>query len=251
MYSTFQQYGKTALVRDEWRLELAGALLEGEGCEPAGMTGRSQVHRLAFSGGTGIIRQCRRGGFIRHFVKDSYLLENRPLHELRIHVHLYEQGFAVPEPLGILWERRGLWFRGAIATREVNAENLLDYLGGAPPQAHRVLERAGRLIREMHELGVYHADLQVRNILVAPEHPYIIDLDKATLKPRVSSIARLRNLLRLRRSFNKNFLPLRYFEPLCRGYGIDSLPRPLTRITDEGGIFARARDLRPGNDADE
>ena len=238
-YSSFSQYGKTALVRDEWRLELAAGFLEGKGCTLSGKAGRGEVLRLTFSGGKAILRRCRRGGLIRHVLCDTYLFSNRPLREFVVHNYLYENGFAVPEPMGVCWERRGFGFRGAIATREVDqAENLLEYLEHAPDEPDFTLERTGRLIREMHDLGVFHADLQVRNILVAPAHPYIIDFDRARRRRRLSKMARARNLLRLRRSFSKNFLPLRLFAPIARGYGMDSLPRLLDHFYHTKGVLS-------------
>ncbi len=179
--------------------------------------------RFDFSGGSAVIRPCRRGGAIRHIVQDAYLLSNRPLRELRVHAYLYERGVAVPEPLGVCWERRGLWFRGCVATREVDAVDLLEYLTEPPADCAQILEQAGRLVREMHDQGVYHADLQIRNILVSPEHAYIIDLDKARRSTRVSPSKRERNLSRLRRSFVKNSLSLEFFQAICRGYGVDGI----------------------------
>ncbi|MBN2311981.1 MAG: hypothetical protein JXR94_23590 [Candidatus Hydrogenedentes bacterium] len=246
-YSKFSENRKTALVRDEWRLELAAALLDGTGCAPAGKTGRGEVARFEFTGGTGIVRKCRRGGIIRHFIKDAYLFSNRPLRELMVHEYLYEQGFAVPEPLGVAWERRGLVFRGSIATREVEGVNLLDYLGGAPESPEFTLERTGKLIREMHDLGVVHADLQVRNILIGPVHPYIIDFDKAQRRTTVSHTQRVRNLLRLRRSFDKNFIPLRFFTLICHGYGLDSVPWLLDFLYDTKGVVSDAVAGRAGS----
>ena len=60
----------------------------------------------------------------------------------------------------------------------------------------------------MHEIGVEHADLNLRNILVVHETPvpevYIIDFDKARLYPGQVPAARARrNLGRLLRSVNK------------------------------------------------
>lgn len=229
-YSSISEGPKTALVRSQWCLELAPALFHGEGCTPYEKQGRGAMLRFDFSGGSAVIRPCRRGGAIRHIFRDAYLLSNRPLRELRVHAYLYEQGVAVPEPLGVCWERRGLLFRGCVATREVHAVDLLEYLTGPPGNHQYTLGRAGRLIREMHDRGVYHADLQIRNILVAAEHLYIIDLDKARCSAKVSRFQRARNLLRLRRSFLKNFVPLAFFHVVCQGYGVDRLPRFVERL---------------------
>lgn len=244
-------YGrKTALVRADWRDELAWAMLINEGCAPAGKSGRGEVLRFEFSAGTALIRPCRRGGIAQRFIKDAYLITNRPLRELKVHMYLYEQGFAAPEPFGVCWERAGILFRGAIATREVeDAQNLLEYLSGAPIGPEYTIERAGRIIREMHDLGVFHADLQVRNILIAPAHPFIIDFDKAKRLRHVSHLQRTRNLLRLRRSFDKNYIPRRLFDPILKGYGIKGLPSLMEMVYDTKGALSDA--LAKRGDSDE
>jgi 3-deoxy-D-manno-octulosonic acid kinase len=196
--------------------------------------------RFDFSGGTAVIRPCRRGGFIRRMVEDRYFLSNRPLHELRVHTYLHEQGVAVPEPLGVCYERRGVWFRGCMATREVHATDLLEYLVASPADPEQSLHEVGKLVCEMHDQGVYHADLQIRNILVGAEHAYIIDFDKARRSTKVSRFQRARNLLRLRRSFTKNALPLTLFDIVCRGYGIERLPRSLERLYQAKGAVSDA-----------
>jgi 3-deoxy-D-manno-octulosonic acid kinase len=115
-------------------------------------------------------------------------------------------------------------YRGAIASREVEGQDLYHYLSSDPPGAESVLERVGELIRRMHDLGVYHADLQVRNVLVADSGLYLIDFDNACLRDELSARQRARNLFRFRRSLHKNGFPARYFEALLRGYGPVSLP---------------------------
>jgi len=229
-YVIFSENGRSALVRREWRLALARGLLDGTGCRPVGKGGRGEVMRFPFGDGWAILRRHQRGGLIRHVLRDTYLFTNRPLREFATHVEVHSRGLSVPEPLGVRWQRVGPCFRGAIATREVEGEHLLDYLKAAPDAPDDVLASCGKVIRRMHDLGCWHADLQLRNILVGPAGAYIIDFDHARLVLSVGKVARARNLLRLRRSMDKNYVPLRFFEPICEGYGVDSLPNWLDRV---------------------
>lgn len=155
--------------------------------------------------------------------RDAYLLCNRPRSELLVHIEAYRLGLRVPLPLGAAWDRRGPWYRGRIATLELNAGDLLRYLQ-ENERCDAVLEQCGSLICEMHDKGILHADLQVRNILIAEEGPYLIDFDNARVLERVSPRQRNANLLRLRRSFQKNGLEKEAFEALCRGYGVRGFP---------------------------
>ncbi len=234
--------GRVALVRGEWAEAIGDALFSGQGCETVGGMGRGCIQRFPLGDGNGIARRYLRGGVIRHFIKDSFWLENRPLAELSVHVHAFNSGLPVPMPLGAVWECRRGWYRGAFATREVAAVNLLEHLtppsppacgGGAPISPIlpippiSVLKNCGNIIRQMHDMNILHADLQVRNILVAREQIYLLDFDRARVLERVTERQRAHNLLRLRRSFEKNGLPMEQFEAIREGYGM-----PLPRVLD-------------------
>ena len=226
-----QRDGKNALLlRADPAVE--AALLDGAGCVAQTGQGRGNVFRFPLGDGWGILRPYRRGGTIRVFLKDAYLLDNRPQREWAVHLYLYEQGFGVAEPLGVMWERRGIIYRGAIATREVDARDLGTFALGEPERAGQALERVGAHIRHMHDLGVYHADLQIRNILVTRGDDSIvfIDLDNARRTSAISAVQRARNLLRLRRSCQKNGLDPSCFERIQQGYGPLRIPRWLDTL---------------------
>ena len=216
---------KRALVRREWADAIGTALLDGVGCVPAEVAGRGALLRFPYERGWGLLRQYRRGGALRHLLRDRYVLINRPLRELRIHAYLFQAGLPLPEPLGICWERRGLLLRGALATHEVEAVNLRPFLAQERADSDDVLRRAGALVRRMHDCGVFHADLQLANILVGESQLYLIDFDKARLSRPLTRLRRARNLLRLRRSLEKNGFAGGHFRAICEGYGMEDVPR--------------------------
>lgn len=209
---------KRVLVREAYAESVSAALLAGTGCEPAGNGGRGTLQRFAYEDGHGLVRTYLRGGMVAHVLRDAYVLVNRPLRELRVHAHVHAAGLAVPEPLGACWERRGMLVRGAFSAKVIPAKHLQDYLT-TDAGDDEVLRRCGAVIRQMHDLGVWHADLQVRNILVGDGEVYLIDFDNARLRGGVSPLQRARNLFRLRRSFEKNGLPLGQFNVIEEGYG--------------------------------
>lgn len=220
-FARYRGRGQVALIRERDLDAIADALFDRSGCEPAGKRGRGALYRFRLENGFGILRECRRGGLVRFLLPDVYLLHNRPYRELRVHALLYDRGLSVPEPLGVVWRRAGrVFYRGAVATREIEGCDLLEYLRGNPPDADDTLRRAGRLIRDMHDLGAYHADLQVRNVLVGRDgRLYLIDFDKARHLPRVSPRRRACNLLRFRRSLEKSGLPASCHALVLEGYG--------------------------------
>lgn len=234
-FTQIKRNGKTALVDKQYADVVADALLDGEGCTPLDVGGRGTVLRFAYPGGRGIIRPYRRGGLIRHVMRDTYLLSNRPLHEFKIHLELLKKGLSLPPLLGVTWERRGLFVRGALATHALEAQTLLAWLGDTRAETKRVLHACGATIRKMHELHVWHADLQLGNILIENGTPYLIDFDNARILQNLSPLLRGRNLLRLKRSFEKNNVDLQHFQTLCAGYGIDALPTWLGKLYQAKG----------------
>lgn len=245
-YDLLNEGVRSALVAQAWPQPVVAALLERQGCLPALLGGRGAVWRFELPDGKGILRQYRRGGLARRLLKDTFLLRNRPLQEFRVHLYLYRHGLPVPEPLGVAWERQGLLFGGALATRELAGRNLFDYLAAAPRYPEDTLRRVGSLIREMHDLGVYHADLQVRNIFVGYDRVYLMDFDNARQAPRVSPLHRARNLLRLRRSFDTCYLPIRFFQLVCEGYGGRRLPLWLRLVYSAKGKLSDLLSGRSG-----
>ncbi len=226
-FATESVQGSLLVVREQHRAEVITGLTGVAPAEPAGQGGRKEVYRFAIGDGHAILRHYQRGGIVRLLFRDAFLLVNRPLKELRVHEYLFQEGLDVPEPLGVSWRRRGLLVRGAIATREVGAVHLQQYLENTDAADRGIMTKIGSTIRRMHDLGVYHADLQIRNILVASDGVFLIDFDKACRCQSVSSWARARNLLRLRRSFEKNGVPEAHYEAIRAGYGDLGIPAVL------------------------
>lgn len=239
-FQKIQRGGKAALVREGDAACIAAALLEGQGCAALPSAGRGNLLRFACGGEYGLIRRYRRGGVMQRILRDAFILANRPLREFRLHLYAERQGLSVPPLLGVRWERRGLLLRGAIATQEVPAQTLQEYFENTASPDETMLRGCGALIRRMHDMHVWHADLQVRNILVGEGGPWVIDFDNAVLRPHLTPLLRARNLLRLRRSIEKNGLPMALFALLCEGYGIEALPPWLSRIYEGKGRISDA-----------
>ncbi|MBX3178253.1 MAG: 3-deoxy-D-manno-octulosonic acid kinase [Candidatus Hydrogenedentes bacterium] len=236
-YRYVEQGGKAGFVLESE----AGALIPllfadagPGGSEEAG--GRGRVLRFELASGGGIFRRYRRGGLAARVLADGYL-GNRMRREFELTAWLYAAGGAVPQPLGVVWSRRGLLYRGAIATRAIAGDTLLARLQRGEADS-RLLGECGRVIRVMHDLGVWHADLQALNILAAGGSAWLIDFDNARRMARVSHVARARNLLRLRRSLEKHGQSLDNFDVIRAGYGNLGLPRWLDFLYRLRGLFS-------------
>jgi len=223
-YQRIEKPPRTAIVRGADRDAIANALFGESEPTPLDVAGRGSVGSFVMSDGEGVLRKCRRGGLVGKLVNEGYLLKNRPLAEFRVHEALYDTGVSVPEPLGVMWEKHLFVFRGAIATRRLDTVGLRQWIENHAAEESSVLTIIGSLIRSMHDAGVYHADLHVENILVEGEKAYLIDFDNASPQASLSGVQRARNLLRLRRSFQKWGLPMSAYEGILAGYGSITIP---------------------------
>jgi 3-deoxy-D-manno-octulosonic acid kinase len=189
----------------------------------------------------GVLREYRRGGIVGRLLREG-ALTNRPLHEWNVLNWLFNAGFPVPDPLGVVWRKRGLLYTGAIATQFLESTNLAEYLKSSKGPHEDLLREVGMRINRMHELCVFHADLHVGNILIAAKpsdgtNIYFVDFDNARISS-VSNFDRARNLLRLRRSFLKRGLRLTDFEHILRGYGPIAIPEWLQTAYDIRGAVS-------------
>jgi 3-deoxy-D-manno-octulosonic acid kinase len=174
-------------------------------------TGRGAAWFIAAPFGQAVLRQYLRGGWVARVSRDSYVFttfaRSRPIREFNILAELYERGLPVPRPAAALCERRGLLAGGSIMTlRIAPSDTLADLLPGAgagPGPEPEVWERVGACIRRFHRAGVWHADLNARNILLdEARQVYLIDFDRARLM-RDTEVNGKANLERLKRSLEK------------------------------------------------
>lgn len=211
------------LVLRQGSEQITGALFAPEKCEVLPTVGRGAMRTFPWlPGRRGILRRYRRGGVIRHLLRESYLLRNRPLCEFLMHTKLIELGLPVPNLLGVCWTRRGCLYSGFLATEELLGIDLDGWLRlhREDPEGYRsILNACGKLIKEMHEAGIIHGDLQVKNIFICAQSPFIMDLDGARLHPAMHGFRCQCNLLRFRRSFEKRGHGRVLFDILLEGYG--------------------------------
>ena len=192
---------------------LAAAELEAL---PAAAHGRGTICRLATPDGNLLIRKCHRGGLLRLINRDRYLTPRRPIDELRLCREAAARGVPVCSAAGAIVERRAPFWLCWLATEEIEeAIDVGEYLRSLPaaptPEAaaekRRIIDAAGRAICTMHDAGLYHADLQAKNILVrrgSSIELFFIDLDKSRICPAgLAEPMRADNLRRLNRSVMK------------------------------------------------
>ena len=211
-FETLHRGAHTVLIRPEWKACLLDDLLgDFDRVEPSRRRLYSHGRVAHFSylpGGAParvFVRRARRGGLIGAVLGGLYTAVGRPLQELRAATAARSAGVGVPEPLAVRATRvGGLFHRFTVITREIeNAQDLLTFASGSTGRKREVLDRVADEMRRLHESGVYHADLTMKNILLSGTSVYIIDLDKATIAERRNGRLDMTNLARLNRSVVK------------------------------------------------
>ncbi|HXW85346.1 MAG TPA: lipopolysaccharide kinase InaA family protein [Candidatus Binataceae bacterium] len=186
--------------------ELSSRPVSGEG-------NRASATRIALPGGPELIaRRSRRGGMVSLVLAETFFgFRLRPFRELAASAEARRRGVAVAEPLGALVE----WlapavYRGWFLTRALNGMTLWDFIrhDDDPVVRGHVLLRARESVATMHNCGVFHADLNLRNLFVTQKgesfEVVILDLDKARIfdDPLPAKMRRA-NAARLLRSARK------------------------------------------------
>lgn len=166
-----------------------------------------------------VLRHYRRGGWAQRLLRDQYLwlgtTRARAFAEFAIMRSMWSSGLPVPQPLAAAVWRTGLLYRAALVTARIAHARPLAVF----PKAEVWFE-AGRVIAQMHHAGVWHADLNVFNLMVDDQvRVWLIDFDRAR-QGRITQAQRSENLARLLRSLRKVAPDL---EPDCwpaltRGY---------------------------------
>lgn len=175
-------------------------LLEGHG----GGRGRVAFVRAPF--GACALRHYHRGGMVARVLGDRYLWtgmeSTRSFAEFRLLAALRERGLPVPAPVAARYRRRGVHYTADLLTRRIEASQTLTQRLREGHADAGLLQRVGALVARFHAAGVYHADLNAHNVLVAADGLYLIDFDRGELRAPARGWQRA-NLARLRRSFLK------------------------------------------------
>lgn len=171
--------------------------------KPVAQGGRNAAWFVNYKGQQAVLRHYKRGGLIAKLISQSYFWtgaqQTRSWAEFDVLLHLRNKRVDVPTPLAALWQRRYLSYRAAI---------IVSRIPNAFPIAHLLEKTSAQTValavKRMHDAGVWHADLNVFNVLVdANQLVYLIDFDRAKIFDVVDSKHRQNNLLRLRRSLIK------------------------------------------------
>ena len=206
-------YGRRVEQDDLFRLPDILRALPGRESRRRG-TVTSWLWRPAWHDGPGLrIRRYAHGGMWGGLAGTLFLGERRMHKELQLSLHACRRGVPTAVPVAVRTARAwGPYVTAHFVSENVpDAVNLLELLETVPALTaarRRSLAKAiASAVAAMHEAGILHADLNLKNILVrgAPDRPeaFVVDFDKSRLLVRLSLDQRMANLMRLERSVAK------------------------------------------------
>ncbi len=171
--------------------------------ERIGQGGRGQAFKIDLHGQPVVLRFYQRGGAMAWLNRDRYFSltarTSRARDEFDIMTTLADRGLPVPRPVAAMANRViGFAFRLAIMTPFIENQGTL-----ADCDSHDAWYNAGFAIGQLHRMGVWHADLNVYNVLIDKESKaWLLDFDRARQGVQLH-YRLLANLVRLRRSVVK------------------------------------------------
>ncbi|MBD1581553.1 3-deoxy-D-manno-octulosonic acid kinase [Pseudoalteromonas sp. S16_S37] len=154
-----------------------------------------------------VLKHYWRGGLIGKLLSDQYffcgLKKTRVYQEFKLLCALDKLGLPVPTPVAAKVTVQGLIYRGDLITSAVPGAKSLCELLQTRQATEQELSLVGRTIAKFHKQGVYHADLNINNILFSDNSKvYLIDFDRGQLRQPQATWQQA-NIERLKRSCNK------------------------------------------------
>lgn len=228
------QQGRCALIA--WDSQVAADWFDPGGehwhAQPVSSGGRGSAWFMTLSGKAVVLRHYRRGGLIARLVSDLYvwlgLHRSRSFREFDILAWLHAHDLRVPIPVAAMACRADfIFYRAALITQRIPDVRSLGLC-----REQSAWFSAGQEIRRMHDLGVWHADLNVHNIQIdASSCAWIIDFDRARKDVTDRTLLRA-NLQRLERSVRKVCPEMldTCWGLLLAGYERQARPDPLGRM---------------------
>lgn len=170
-------------------------------------TGRSTAFFIDKGTNGLLLRHYYRGGLVGKFNRDRFkreaVAQSRAMAEFALLLKLRELNLPVPKPVAARYVKAPWWgYRADILVEVIPTAQDTFKLLQQRALAKSEWQMIGRTIRQLHDNGVYHSDLNCHNIMLDTDGKgWIVDFDKCSFK-QVGEW-REANLQRLLRSFNK------------------------------------------------
>jgi tRNA A-37 threonylcarbamoyl transferase component Bud32 len=214
-FELLRENGMTVIVRPDALEAVREFLSRPLPAEPVReYSGRGRLYRIERGADRPaiLVKQYLRGGLFRGVLKDRFLSALRFISELYLTGIADKQSVRTARVAALAISPAGFMLkRACLFTEELaGTSDLMEYCtarANTTPAERRVLVNAvAAAVRNMHDTGIFHADLHLKNILVEKDDParvYIIDFDNGDYLRDMPDERRVENLMRLDRSAEK------------------------------------------------
>lgn len=168
-------------------------------------SGRGSAWMVKSEQGKMMLRHYYRGGIPAKFIKDKYfwigLNNTRSFCEYRLLELMYALGLPVPKPIAALVCKSGSFYQANILIEYIPHKSTFASILNTKENTSE-WQNIGKTIAEFHNHGIFHADLNAHNILIAEDKIYLIDFDHSNQR-KIKNSWQQANLKRLKRSIDK------------------------------------------------
>ncbi len=170
-------------------------------------SGRQSVVRFEVGARNMVLRHYCRGGLPARISKDQFVFRgfkaSRPFNELNLLQDMKQLGLPVPEPIASRCILKGILYKADILMSEIEYSKTLAQMLSENSLEQQTWVKVGQTIRQFHQQGIRHVDLNANNILIDQAGDvHLIDFDRCAQRPYAQHWVRV-DLERLKRSLNK------------------------------------------------
>jgi len=145
--------------------------------------GRGEILLININGQPAVLKHYHRGGLIANALLDKYLwigLESsRSFAEYKILRTMYKLNLPVPRPIAARVNKQGLFYQADLITSQIIGANSMAGLLLKQRLTPQHWLDIGDCIGRFHQLGFYHDDLNIENIMIDhEENVFLLDFDK-------------------------------------------------------------------------
>lgn len=154
--------------------------------------GRNTTYFFQFEQTNYVLRHYYRGGLIGKIASDGYfytgLKRSRVYREFDLLEKMKALNLPVPTPVAARLTRRAHLYSADIIMQQIEQAEDIFHILTKQSLDNSVWQKIGQTIARFHQAGVFHADLNIHNIMLdQQERVWIIDFDRGCFKSPATS----------------------------------------------------------------
>ena len=215
------QFGFSLNLTDSHLSTLAGFFHHPDPIGVSVLGGRTSLTPAQLNGiGSVVIKHYRRGGLLRHFIKQRYLKLGKTRAQIEFELLQVVRNLGINAPEPVAYAHHGcIFYQAWLVSRAIKYPLSLALLSlKDEKKTHQAMESVIGQISLLIQNDILHVDLHPGNIVVdGADQIFIVDFDKGQIHHGSRKKLRNRYLTRWQRAVTKHRLPVMLFERLQAG----------------------------------